>query len=230
LAKAPTVEDVSLKLKLLGFEEEEILATMHEMYLHNFSRQNLIEFRGRTVISSSDKIKGDTRIHLTYRGKCLAARTSSSFGYLYDCWRILNAGGSVKETLTEHPKIQSTEEVAKALLPHLCAIAEMHYLTLKEIWKKRVLGDSEFLYNYRKSFGVPQVDPYQRGGSDILIKNEDRRLLQLEVMLLSLHSYVRNTSVADSILELRNQFSKAIEALPTIADEATDPDFRGGIL
>lgn len=230
LAKVPTVDDIVLRLKILGFKEEEILTTMHQMYLHNFSRQNLLEFRGRTVIFSPSQIKGNTRIHLTYRGKCLAARTSSSFGYLYDCLRILNAGGAITETLTDHPKIRSTEEVVTTLLPHLCAIAEMHYQTLKEIREKEILGGKEFLYNYRKSFGIPQVDPYQRGGSDTLRANQDRRLLQLEIILLSLHSYVRSTSVADAILDLLTRFSSAIEALETNPEDQTDPDFRDGIL
>lgn len=224
-SRSPLVGEVVARLGMLGFTREEVVEGMHALYLHNFSRQNLIEFRSRAVISSSEQIKDDLPVYLTYRGKCIVARTSSSFGYLYDCLRLLTGGSHGEETLIDHPQIRSREEVINSLLPYLCDVAQMHYYALKEIRLKNIFAENNWPHDYYEYFGVPTMYPYGRITTD---KGQERRFLQLELLLLSLLNYVRSTPAADSLQKLLTKFTKSIEDLRYINRNisAPLPDFR----
>jgi hypothetical protein len=215
--RAPRVRDVVAKLQVLGYDRDTILENLHALYLHNNGRQNLIELRGRSVIPSADKISDDMRVYLTYRGKCLTAHTSASFGYLYDCLRLLEGDRLTDETLIDHPAIRSTNEVIDRLVPILCDVAQMHYLTFKSWRKGNIFAGAKWPYVYYADFGVPSIPPYRWKGSS---------LLQLEMILMSLASYVKHSPEAEKVLKLLSKYREAMESLGDINDIKTDPDFR----
>jgi energy-coupling factor transporter ATP-binding protein EcfA2 len=225
--RSPPVGEVISRLALLGFNRNEIIEEMHALYLHNFSRQNLIEFRSRSVISSSDQIKDDISVYLTYRGKCIVARTSNSFGYIYDCLRLLGGDSHGEEILIDHPKIRSREEVINELLPLLCDVAQMHVQALKEISTNDLFAGDSWPYKYLDYFGVPKIPPYIRG-VDSGAKGAERRFFQLDLLLLSLMIFVHTPPVSEKLQTLRTKFMDAVESLKYFDKEnpINTPDFR----
>jgi hypothetical protein len=220
--------DVIARLTPLGFSRDDVINEMHVLYLHNNSRQNLLEFRSRAEISSASQITDNLPVYLTHRGKCLVARTSSSFGYIYDCLRLLQGGSQGDETLIDHPQIRSREEVVNDLLPTLCMVAQMHYHALKEIRMKNAFAEANWPYGYLEHFGVPKISPYSRA-VDESDKGEDRRYFQLELLLLSLLNFVRNSpAAAEPLQKLLTKFTESVDGLKFLNKSISlpVPDFR----
>jgi energy-coupling factor transporter ATP-binding protein EcfA2 len=217
--KRPRVSDIVQRLGKLGYGREEIVRGLHELYFHNNRRQNLLEIRWRTELRSWEEVGDNMEVYLTYRGKCLTSCTTGSFGYLYDCLRLLHGGSPDEGMLIDHQQIRSTAGVINSLLPILCDVAEMHYQAFKNWRTKGVLSGGKWLQEYRSDFGIPCVEPYRRRGG--------KPLLQLELILNSLSSYVRDyPEEARKLGRLLGRYQEALDALGN-ADAATvEPDFR----
>ncbi len=212
--RTPRVGDVVSSLSQIGYDRETVVNGIHALYSHYFGRQSLLEFRDRSIIGSPDRITDDAPIYLTYRAKCLVGRTSGSFGYLYDCLRLLRGGSDTDEAFIEHPYIRSTEEAVTALLPHLCDVAQMHLLALREIQSRGIF--KAWPQAYYKAFSVPFDEQYSRIG-------RREPMLQLEVILHGLLGYVKHHDEASkSLRSLLNSFSAAIHQAP----DDSSPNFR----
>ena len=213
--RTPRVGDVVSSLEQIGYDRNTVIKGIHAMYSHYFGRQSLLEFRDRSVVSSPDRITDDVPVYLTYRAKCLVGRTSGSFGYLYDCLRLLRGGSDTDEAFIEHPHIRSTEEAINDLLPYLCDVAQMHLSSLRDIQVKGIF--KAWPQAYYRAFSVPFNDQYSRLG-------RAEPMLQMEVILHSLLGYLKHQEeAAKKIRLLLNTFTTSLHQ--TVLDESP-PNFR----
>lgn len=230
----PRVAEVVKTLERLGYAPDQIISAMHEQYLRNNARQNLIDFRTRKMIRTPAEIDKDMVTYMTVRGKCLVARTGSSFGYLYDCLRGVEYADQ-PDMLARKLTILNVDDVIDRLLPYLCDMAEVHCQSLRHIRDAAILGEHGWLERYYVEFGTPQLDPYARssaGGRVItggrVIKGV-RRTLLVEGILNGLISFLKKESTArDRVYVLANAVAAVMNELEAGGDPS-DPKFRSAL-
>ena len=220
----PEVGEVVKTLELIGYERPEIVENLHALYFWNNRRNNLIEFRKKTIINSPDEITDDIKTYVTFRGKCLASRTGSSFGYLFDCVRLLSERQS-EAAASDLPEISDPDGAMESILPYLCDIAEMHYSTLHNIRTKEYLGKKGWLAEYYRKFGVPIVRPYRESGSGGRVIDGRRKFLQLECILDGLSRY-NAIKKKDGIIKLHSEYIKDINELDSDKVPSNHVGFR----
>ncbi|HWW60502.1 MAG TPA: hypothetical protein VN181_03960, partial [Thermoanaerobaculia bacterium] len=222
----PRVADVIQTLEQLGYTADQIRQAMHTQYLRNNTRQNLLDFRTRKMIRTPAEIEPHMVAYITLRGKCLVARTGSSFGYLYDCLRGV-AYADEPDILARKLTIQSVDEVIERLLPYLCDMAEQHCQSLRHIRDTRILGEKNWLGRYYADFGTPQRDPYARSGPGGRVDQKgERRTLLIEGIVGGLISFLKMPSTArDRIHALSNAVEQAMTALEA-GDDPPVKSFR----
>ncbi len=218
----PLVADVIRTLQPLGYQPDQIRRAMHEQYLRNNTRQNLIDFRTRTMICQPDEIDHEFFKYMTPHGKCLLVRTGSSFGYLYDCLRGVEQGDQ-PDMLARALTNLNVDEIIERLLPYLCDMAEVHCQSLRHIRDEGILGSRGWLERYYVEFGTPHLDPYARSSTGGRVINNIRRTLLVEGILGGLISFLKKESSArDRVYLLANALASAASDL----ERGRDPDLR----
>ncbi|NJL71334.1 MAG: hypothetical protein HC888_06840 [Candidatus Competibacteraceae bacterium] len=205
---SPRVKEVIERLLKLGYPVDDI---KKEIYNLCRGKTGLLAVRSRVRLASSDELDPMFFVYATYRGKCLIAHTSCSFGYLCECLReenVRSEGGNI----LDHPDIQSTAKWAAELLPDLCDLADMHIAGLEKICKNRALG-KDWLNTYLKWFGVPQIKTYRRSEAIGRSFGGVRRAFQLESVFSSLAAYIRSTAIYPRYELLQKLFFETIHEL-----------------
>ncbi len=218
LRRTPTVRDVEKRLEVIGYESHEIREQMFDLYTHNNRRWNLLELRtGRSMLPNPDDIEDGMKIYLTYRGKMLTASTSGTFGYLYDCLRLIEGGTRGEEAFADHPEMQEKYEATKRMLPRLCDIAQIHLATFEEWLRSGRQTGEDWLDRYKLQFGIPAVPPYRKRGDPLLL---------LEMVLMRLASHVSVGPEHDQLRLLLDKYQEEILKLGHASSQAEKPDFR----
>lgn len=221
----PRVADIVKTLERLGYTADQVLRAMHEQYLRNNTRQNLIDFRTRTMLRTPSEIDKDMVAYMTLRGKCLVTRTGSSFGYLYDCLRGIEYADQ-PDMLARKLTTLDVDDVINRLLPYLCDMAEVHCQSLRHIRDAAILGERGWLERYYVEFGTPQLPPYARSSAGGRMIKGVRRTLLVEGILGGLITFLRKESSArDRVHILANAVADVVNELEAGRDPA-DPKFR----
>lgn len=225
--KTPTIGEVVKRLAMLGYDREDILADIFDLYSSEERRAHIVGIRSGGRIRDWKSLKKGKHllIYVTYRGKCLALRAGMSFGFIAEC--IRRDLMSEKRDHHGHPGLKDTEEVARQMLPYLCDIAEMHYQALVYIRDKWSSMGATWFDNYLRWFGLPQEWPYRRTEAVGERLDGARRALYFDTLMSSLSGYVRHYPVARQFVKLSALYNQAVQHLRSSSDASIEPiNFR----
>lgn len=225
LSSLPFVNEIINRLKLLGYDEDDVKISLYRLYNQEGMYSSCLEIHDETdlYIKKWESIKASSQVRITPRGKVLAGKIGNTFGYLIECLRYNSS--EYKEKTNPDSSIHPIIDINTALeylIPELCSIGNMHLKEMEKILESELV-DFEL---YLKYFGLPETKSYPKKGLIGTQINGRKYSLQFQSIIGTITNYskVKQSKYIDYLTKLETEFNKSLKNL--IDNQSYRSDFE----